>query len=46
MFSQPANGAEAGAIFYSIIGNAKANGLTLFDSLMYLFNQFATENVT
>lgn len=34
MLSQPANGAEAGAILYSIIGNAKANGLTLFDVLV------------
>lgn len=39
LFSQTANGAQASAIFYSIVETAKANGLVPFDYIMVCLNE-------
>jgi transposase len=40
MFSQIANGAKSSAMLYSIVETAKANGLSLYDFIIYLIKQF------
>lgn len=41
MFSQTANGAHASAILYSIVESAKTNGLTPYDYITHLLEQFS-----
>jgi transposase len=41
MFSQTANGAKASAVLYSIVETAKANGLTPYNYITYLLEQFS-----
>jgi len=41
MFSQTANGAKASAVLYSIVEMAKANGLTPYNYITYLLEQFS-----
>lgn len=41
IFSQTANGAKASAMLYSIVETAKANGLTPYNYITYLLEQFS-----
>ncbi len=41
LFSQNAKGAKASAVLYSIVESAKANGLTPYDYLTHLLEQFS-----
>jgi transposase len=41
MFTQTANGAKASAVLYSIVETAKANGLTPYNYITYLLEQFS-----
>ena len=44
LFSQNAKGAKASAVLYSIVESAKANGLTPYDYLTHLLEQFSKPN--
>jgi transposase len=41
MFSQTAKGAQSSAVLYSIVESAKANGLTPYDYITHLLEQFS-----
>lgn len=41
MFSQTAKGAQSSAVLYSIVESAKANGLTPYDYISHLLEQFS-----
>ncbi|WP_415228000.1 transposase domain-containing protein [Psychromonas sp.] len=41
MFSQTANGAKASAVLYSIVETAKANGLSPYNYITVLLEQFS-----
>jgi|TARA_R110000868_G_scaffold8038_11_gene41676 hypothetical protein len=41
LFSQTAKGADASAMLYSIVESAKANGLTPYNYITHLLEQFS-----
>jgi transposase len=41
MFSQTANGTKASAVLYLVVKTAKANGLTPYNYITYLLEQFS-----
>ncbi len=43
LFSNTENGANASAVLYSLVETAKANGLTPFDYIKFLFGELIKE---
>ena len=41
IFSQTANGSKASAVLYAIVETAKADGLTPYNNITYLLEQFS-----
>lgn len=45
MFSDTTAGAEASAMFYSLLVTAKVNGVNTYDAMKYLFEQLPKANL-